>query len=282
MNFKAAANQLNISPSALSRRIQKLEQQIGMRLLDRTTRHVKLTLAGKQFLVRAQEILTNVDELVLSLKGETASRMSTVTIAIIPSIAHRILPAALHRFHERYPTTRVTIKDMTTNEVDADFGITSFVQHDTSLEFNALLRGDVMAVAPLNHALARRRRVRWSELAHHVVIATWKGAGIRMVMDVDLAKARDRLVPFFEVQQMYTALKFVEAGLGVAPIPAFFLGPREHAELSIAPLIDPVISVDLGTIVSRNHPLRPQVREMLVTLADTCKVQEQLTRIRRN
>jgi DNA-binding transcriptional LysR family regulator len=281
LNFKAAAAQLNISPSALSRRVQKLEEQLDSRLLDRTTRQVRLTLAGKQLLARAQEILTNVDEMILSLSGGSGPRMTTITIAAIPSIAHRLLPAALLNFRARHPTTRVRIRDMTTNEVvdavargEVDFGITSFVQEDTGLEFLPLLRGTVMAVMPPGHPLEKKKEVPWADFSDQVVIATWKGAGMRMVMDVDLAKEHDRVTPFYEVRQMYTALKFVEAGLGVAPIPSFLLSPRDRKELSVRPLMNPSVSVDLGAVVPRNQQMRPLARDMLAALKQACDSDE--------
>jgi DNA-binding transcriptional LysR family regulator len=74
---------------------------------------------------------------------------------------------------------------------------------------------------------------------------------------------------------MYTALKFVEAGLGVAPIPSFLLSPRDRKELRVIPLVEPVVSVDLGAVIPRNQQLRPQAREMLAALAEACRGEEQ-------
>jgi DNA-binding transcriptional LysR family regulator len=277
LNFKAAAAQLNISPSALSRRVQKLEEQLETRLFERTTRQVRLTLAGKQLLARAQAILTNVDEMILSMSGGSAPRVTMITIAAIPSIAHRLLPVALRNFRAQHPTTRVRVRDMTTSEVvdavvrgEADFGITSFVQEDSSVEFLPLLRGTVLAVMAKGHPLEKKRQIKWADLAGEAVIATWKGAGIRMVMDVDLAKEHDRVTPFYEVRQMYTALKFAEAGLGISPIPSFLLAPRDRKELAVRPLINPVISVDLGAVVPRNQQMRPLAKDMVAAFRKAC------------
>ena len=163
---------------------------------------------------------------------------------------------------------------MTTNEVvnavssgETAFGITSFVQHDPTLEFRPLLRGRIVAAMPKGHALAGKDRLRWADLRDHAIISTWKGAGIRMVIDVDLARARDRLSPLFEVQQMYTALRFVEEGLGIAPVPDFFLGPNEHERMHVAPLVEPAISVDLGAVLSRRHKMTVMAQHLLDAIA---------------
>lgn len=277
LNFKAAAARLHMSPSALSRRVQKLEDQLGVRLLDRTTRQVTLTLGGRQLLERSAEILAQIDEAVISLKGNDSPRSASIAIAAIPSIAHRLLPHALRQFHARYPATRVSVRDMTTNEVvnavssgETAFGITSFVQYDPTLEFRPLIRGRIVAAMPKGHALADKERLHWADLRDHAVISTWKGAGIRMVIDVDLARARDRLSPLFEVQQMYTALRFVEEGLGIAPVPDFFLGPNEYERLTVAPLVEPAISVDLGAILSRRHKMTLMAQYLLDCIAARC------------
>lgn len=263
LSFSAAAEALNLSPSALSRRILKIEQQLETRLLDRTTREVKLTLAGKQFLDRAHEILGNVEELVTAIRGEGAPRASSVTIASIPSVASNVLPDAMRLFSERYPHVRLKIKDMTTNDVleavqagEAEFGITSYGTFEDSLEFVPVVRAAYVLVVPRNHELANAQSVRWSELGDHRVISTWKGSGVRMVMDVELAKVGRRLSWYYEVQQMYTVLALVERGLGIAPVPSFFVSTRDARDMSAIPLIDPIVWVDLGLVKQRDRPLR--------------------------
>jgi len=268
MNFKAAAEMLNMSPSALSRRIVKIETQLGTKLLERTTREVKLTLAGKQFLDRAHEILANIDQLVTVIKNEGAPRSTSVTIASIPSVASNVLPDAMRTFSEAHPTVRLKIKDMTTNDVldavqsgEAEFGITSYGTFDDALDFVPIIRAAYILVAPKDHELAGRRSVAWGELVEHRVISTWKSSGVRMVMDVELAKIGKRLNWYYEVQQMYTVLALVERGLGIAPVPSFFFSTRDARDMRAIPLIEPILWVDLGLVRRRGQTLRPHAAE---------------------
>ena len=263
LSFTVAAEQLNISPSALSRRVLKLERQLEATLLARTTREVKLTLAGKQFLERSQEILQSIDELVTLIRGEGSPRASSVTIASIPSLASSTVPDAMLEFNRRHPNIRLKFKDMTTNDVmaavqsgDADFGITSYGAMEGALEFVPLIRGAYVLVVPKDHPLAARQSLAWSELEDHRVVSTWKGSGVRMVMDVELAKAGRRLAWSYEVQQMYTVLAFVAHGLGIAPVPSFFISARDLRDLAAIPLLDPLLWVDLGLVRHRDQPLR--------------------------
>lgn len=264
LSFSKAADELNISPSALSRRISKLERQFETRLLNRTTREVKLTLAGKQFIDRAHEILGNVDQLVTVIRGAGSMRSSSVTVASIPSVASSALPDAMRAFSEKHPLIRLKIKDMTTNDVleavqsgEADFGITSFGTFENGLDFLAIVRAAFVLVVPRDHVLATRQSIAWAELSEHKVISTWKGSGVRMVMDVELAKSGLRLNQYYEVQQMYTVLALVERGLGIAPVPSFFVSSRDARDMAAIPLLDPIVWVDLGLVKSREQTLRP-------------------------
>lgn len=275
LNFKVAAEALNMSPSALSRRILKIETQLETKLLERTTREAKLTLAGKQFLDRANEILSNIDQLVAVVKNEGAPRATSVTIASIPSVASNVLPDAMRNFSELYPNVRVKIKDMTTNDVldsvqsgEAEFGITSYGTFDDALDFVPIVRAAYILVVPKDHALVERRSVAWAELVDHRVISTWKSSGVRMVMDVELAKIGRRLSWYYEVQQMYTVLALVERGLGIAPVPSFFFSTRDARDMRAIPLIEPILWVDLGLVKRRDQQLRPHAAAFWDVMVD--------------
>lgn len=275
LSFKLAADALNVSPSALSRRIQKLESQLKTRLLLRTSREVKLTLAGKEFLTRSQDILGDLDELVLAMTGSGLRRASTVTVATIPSMAPILFPQAIAAFSKVYPGTRIRIMDVTTNEVldavergDADFGITSFKPDEIDVVYAELRREPFVAVMRRDHPLARKRAIRWKELEGYPVISTWKGAGIRMRLDFALAKD-DTSVPWtYEVQQIYTALSFADAGLGIATVPGFF---APYRDLAAVPLTEPKVDADLGTVRSKHHKLGRQANEFWELLHEMTK-----------
>jgi DNA-binding transcriptional LysR family regulator len=75
---------------------------------------------------------------------------------------------------------------------------------------------------------------------------------------------------------MYTALRFVEEGLGVAPVPDFFLGRHEHERLHVVPLFEPAISVDLGVILSRRHKMTTMGAHLLDAIAAICTPKPQV------
>ncbi|WYX35282.1 LysR family transcriptional regulator [Achromobacter xylosoxidans] len=129
-SFRAAAEDLNLSQPALSRRIDKLEDLLGARLLERTTRRVALTHVGRIFLERARGAIDELERAVLSIGDLAAQRGGLVTVACVPSVAYYFLPAIIHDYAARFPRIRVRIIDETAHTVlnsvvtgRADFGI---------------------------------------------------------------------------------------------------------------------------------------------------------------
>src|SRR3982750_2562670 len=110
-SFRKAAETLHLSQPAFSRRIEKLEEALGVRLLDRTPRRVNLTSVGRNFDRKVQQILEDLDHSLLAIRGVAATRMGEVTIACVPSTVYYFLSHAIRRYHERYPKGRVKVFD---------------------------------------------------------------------------------------------------------------------------------------------------------------------------
>src|SRR4051812_6121057 len=116
-NFRKAAEEVHISQPAFSRRIDKLEQALGVRLLERTTRRVALTAVGRDFARKVGQLLEDLDNTLLGTRGVAATRMGEVAIACVPSTVYYFLPHVIRRYHERYPKIRVKVLDAGANEV---------------------------------------------------------------------------------------------------------------------------------------------------------------------
>jgi DNA-binding transcriptional LysR family regulator len=131
-NFRKAAESVHLSQPAFSRRIDKLEQALGVRLLERTTRRVELTTVGREFERKVRDLLDELDTTLLAVRGVAATRMGEVTVACVPSTVNYYLTQVIQRYHEDNPKVRVRVFDAGANEVlaavarsEADFGLTS-------------------------------------------------------------------------------------------------------------------------------------------------------------
>lgn len=265
LSFRAAAETLNISASALSRRIRKLETRLGTQLLVRTTREVKMTPAGTQICLRAQDVLADVETL-LTVGGKRGRYVPHVTIACTNSHAQVVMPGAVARFGEEFPDTPVHVLGLSAAEIlqavrrgEADFGIADLGLQESGLDFHPIFTERIVLAVPRNHRLAVNREVKWDQLSKERFIAVWKGAPIRVLMDFELAKARKSVSIFHEVRNQHTALGFVAAGLGVSAATELAVTTFSR-DLRGVPLVAPAIQCPRALVRARGRIMRPGAR----------------------
>ena len=269
-NFRRAAETVHLSQPAFSRRIDKLEQALGTRLLERTTRRVSLTTVGRDFLRKASALLDDLDATLLALQGVAATRMGEVTLACVPSTVYYYVSQVVRRFREHFPRVRVKVLDAGANEVlrlvlrgEADFGLDFVGSQEPDLEFIMLHEERFVLACRRDHALAKKRRVAWAELAAHEFISVTQESGNRLLIDQALAGVPVRPVSVCEAQHVTTLLGLVEAGLGVAAVPAMAMPPgQDHPLLVSVPLDEPVVTRRVGLIRRRGRALAPAAQPL--------------------
>ncbi|MFT4736773.1 MAG: LysR family hydrogen peroxide-inducible transcriptional activator [Cyclobacteriaceae bacterium] len=117
LNFKRAAEHLHISQPALSVQIQKLEDEIGIRLFDRASSPLTLTEDGTRFLIRAQDIVTRTKQLTEFVRDTKTNYSGTLTIGIIPTLAPFLLPLFSQSLQTDYPELQLIIKELITEQI---------------------------------------------------------------------------------------------------------------------------------------------------------------------
>ena len=278
-SFRAAAEAIHLSQPAFSRRIDKLEEALGVRLLDRTTRRVTLTAVGRDFARKTRVWLDDLDGMLMGLGDVAARRMGEVTIACVPSAVYYFLPQVVKRYHERFPKIRVKVHDASANEVlvavaqgDADFGLNFIGSQEAEIEFKPVLAERFVAACRRDHVLARRKKVSWAELGQHDFMSVGKTSGNRLLMDLALANVPDRPQCLYEAKHVTTLLGLVEAGLGVAAVPSLAMPGKDHPTLVSIPLIEPVVTRQMGLIKRRGKSLSPAAQQLYDLLVATRSV----------
>jgi len=268
-NFRKAAEAVHLSQPAFSRRIDKLEQALGVRLLERTTRRVALTTVGRDFERKVRELLDDLDSTLLGIRGVTATRMGVVTVACVPSTVYYYFSRVIREYHELCPRVRVRVLDSGANDVlaavtrgEADFGINFVGAQEGELEFKSLVEDRFVAACRRDHPIARLRRVTWAQLATHDVISVSQSSGNRLLLDQALAGVPGRPQSVYETQHITTSLGLVEAGLGVAAVPAMAMPGPDHPLLVSVPLVDPVVTRKVGLIRRRGRNLSPAAQQL--------------------
>lgn len=163
-NFTRAAEELNLSQSALSRAIQKLEEWVGQPLFERMPREVVLTDLGELLLQRAREILKLVEDTVSELSD--AGRRGRVRLGAIPTIAPYFLPAVLGSFASAHPDISVMLQEDTTDVLlkrcshgEIDLAIVAQPIPAKDLEVMPLFAEELLLVVPVGHPLEAARRI---------------------------------------------------------------------------------------------------------------------------
>lgn len=272
-SFTAAASQLHVSQSSLSRAVADLERVLGAQLLERDTRNVQLTAAGTEALRIADQILgahrAGMKELERFLLGESG----TVAVATLPSVAAVLLPRAISQFRSRRPHVAVRIMDGPERTVldrvtsgDADFAITTAGEPSAQLEHRPLVRDRFVAVLPTGHELAGRDEVTWEDLARHPYLAIGQDSSVRRLADATFAQIDARVTPAAEARSVATVGGLVAAGLGVAAMPALVLPLLGTASFVLRPLARPVVHRRLDVVMRARRTVPLAADRFLDTL----------------
>lgn len=263
-SFNKAAAQLHLTQTALTRRIQKLEGYLGTRLLDRTTRSVDLTAAGRDFLPQARAIVNDMTAAIVQMKQSSSPSGGVLTLACVPSMTVHVIPGLIHDFANLYPGTRIRLLDGTSDQVRqsvihrrAELGIAvNGPAHPELMETN-LFDDPLVLICQDTHELHARKSITWSDLKSVDLIMVSNFVATRIFTDYQLAKKGIELRSRFEVQHHATAINLVAAGVGAAILPASTYRPGDRTHVRVVPIIQPVVKRKVALIRKRNSPLSP-------------------------
>jgi len=272
-SFLRAAELLNLSQPALSRRVQKLESIVGAPLLERTTRSVRLTPAGQEMVPLLRRMLDEMDGSLLGAMAQGERQSGRLTLASIPSATVRFLPEVLQHFGEEYRNVRVRVLDLSATECaqavrtgEAEFGIALPLSTDAELVFDALHDDPYGLVCRKDDPLANIAAPTWSDLAGQRLVTVHSGSGNRMTLDAGLARAGLELRWFYEVTRLSSAIALVDAGLGPSVLPKLACMGPEARDLVWRPIQGDSVFRTIGVLRRPNAPLSPAAIRLLALL----------------
>lgn len=274
-NFHRAAETLNMSQPALSRRIQKLEAAVGAQLFERTTRQVAPTAVGRELTPLVRRLLDEFDTSLFSFRDMGMRRGGLVTMACLPTAAFYFLPAVIRDFNEEFPNIRFRILDLTANDGlhavsrgEVEFGINFMGGASAELDFLPLVDDPFVLAALKDHPLMGMNEVRWSDLQSYRLITVDRSSGNRTLMDSALARSNLQMKWFYETTHLSTSLGLVEAGLGISVLPRLATPFKEHPILTTRPLVSPSISRTIGVVSRRGANVSPPAQHFIEMLTN--------------
>ena len=270
-SFTRAAESVHIAQPAVSQQIRRLEEEIGMALVERTTRRVTLTDAGELLVVRARRILTELDAAKTELQALSGMYAGHVTIGAMHTMGPVDLSLALALFSERHPNVRFTVREHSSEEmaemlrVDGlDLAFLSVTERIEShgLGLHQLVSEELVVLLPRSHPLGQRHQVRMAELADEQFISFRAGARLRELLFAAGREAHFEPHVTVESNESQRVRRLVSRGLGVAILPRSDAeGPG--ADVAVATLSEPALRRDITLAWREGRRHAPAAAEFL-------------------
>lgn len=242
--FSVAAERCHVSASAFSQMIGRLEQQVGARLFDRTTRHVSLTPEGEVFSEGAHRIAAEIRGTVHELRDRVQRKTGRVSLAAPPSLAADWLPRQMALFRDRHPGIALRLWDVVADRClemirrgDVDFGLNALPGQETEFEARRLFDEPFFVICPDGDPLTARKGVKLKDLKGRACIQTVRSGSVwqetqRLVQQADMRDTG------FEVNQLGTLGGLVANGFGIGLVPESALMLCRRKGLAAVPITE--------------------------------------------
>ncbi len=227
-SFAAASKELGLSASAVSQLVSELEDTLGFRLFDRTTRRVALSSAGREMLGQAQSTMRNIG-LVESFATDVRNRSAGVVRIGAPLVlASTLLPAAVRTFKERHPKVAIYIRDVPVEAMvdriangDLDLALGPDRPPDQAATSESVFASPWVLWCTPNHPLASKRKLRWRDLKSADLVAAGRDHEVSVAQMRSNSADSHTVLPADVVENISTALGIAAEGLAATLSPAY-------------------------------------------------------------
>jgi DNA-binding transcriptional LysR family regulator len=229
LHFGKAAAQLGMAQPPLSQQIKTLENIVGYRLFDRTTRGVRLTAVGQYLLEQARKTLERVDQDIEMARRLGKGQEGVLSVGFSGSVMFTRLPFVIERYRRLYPKVELHLQELVTTEQMCalkegalDLGFLRDGEQDSAVTIEPLISERFVAILPKQHPLAARTSLRPADLREEPFVFYARKMGPlafdRMIACCEADGFRPRIVQ--DTPQWPTAVRLIAAGLGVSIAPA--------------------------------------------------------------
>lgn len=258
-SFARAAERVHLSPSGISMLVRELEQQVGAKLFERTTRSLTLTDAGRRLVPFAERVVEQLRDLDEAVRGSQAAIRSRLNVAATPIVATSLLPTVIRGFGHSHPHVRVHVADGDVEtgrqallSGEADIGLGFFVKPAVGLVRDSVRRFRLMCISPPESLTKKPGPSRtWRSLAGVPLVCLPPGNPVQALIETHLPRGRMRREDRTAMNFMGTLIAMVAAGLGHGVVPSFVLEECLRQGLKVSMLVEPVVHLDLYAVTRR-------------------------------
>src|SRR5579871_114171 len=260
-HFGRAAASCFVSQPTLSAQLKKLEQSLGVQLIERAPNNVCLTPAGAEIVARARRILEASDEVVTLARSQRDPLAGRLAVALLPTIGPYLLPRVLPSIRKALPRLELRLYEYRTSPMleklhagELDVGILALPVEAGGLESRELYREPFLVALPERHALAGHERIRVSDLKDEPLLLLEDGHCLRDQALEVCSRGGARESQDFRATSLETLRQMVAAGAGVTLLPQLASrGAYGHARGVVTrPFARPVPSRQIGAVWRRS------------------------------
>jgi len=277
--FSQAGQVIGLSQSAVSHSIKELENEMGIRLLDRTTREVVLTEAGIQLASRLERLLEELNTTLLDVRRYGQQRSGTVRVAASQTISAHLMPQCLAASQIHFPDIKVMLRDrpqqwvlQSIHNAEVDFGIVIGPLLSEEFACEAILDEPFLLLCRQDDPLTQQQVVSWQMLNQRLLVLQDYTSGSRVLIDEALKSQQVRAEIVQEIGHPATLYPMVEAGIGISILPALALPLPQGRPLLVRRMV-PEINRTIMLVRRKNRSLTPaadaiwqEVRQQAVLL----------------
>ncbi len=265
-SIRAAADRLFVTPSALSRELQRLEQDLGVRLFERRARGMALTAAGKIYLNHVRDVLNGVERMHSELDALQNLLRGHVDLMSVEGYASDFLAPAVAQFQNDHPDITFSLRITAANAIvaglvngEADIGLVFDLRPTRDLRSVLHLHVPLLAVMTPGHPLARRKSLSLAQLAQQRLALPDTSFGVRRLIDLQSQMSGVHLAPALETNSLAVLRGFARNGGGLTLLSSMSIRHELAAgQLAGIPLSDPLLAqggIDVCVLAQRTLPV---------------------------
>ena len=263
-SFNRAAEKLSRTQPAITLAVKQLEEFIGLKLIERTTRSVSTTTEGENFLPIAERLVRDFDAAIHDLRATSERRSGHVSMAVVPSVATNLLPEIIKIFAAEFPGINLHLDDDSSRGVqhrvernEVDFGIGSMWKPNKELQFTPLFADKLELICHRDHELAQNTAaIAWTQLDNVTFLDT--GITKTLVARHDAGESK------FNFPNITTLVAMLRSNLGVSVLPSLAV-PKSTNDLVSRSLV-PSESRNIYLITRKGWTLSPAAEAMIDTI----------------
>jgi DNA-binding transcriptional LysR family regulator len=222
-SVSAAAERLNVAPSAVSRSIARLESALDTLLFERRARGMRLNSAGELLAVHAKRVRQDIERVVAEIESLRGLQTGTVRVTSTEGFASEFLPQVIADFQREHGGIRFALEVRTQTEIpqllrhgDMDIGVTFGTSSERDIRVELRHPAPIFAVMAPDHALATRRQLSLSQVLAYPIVMPPHNSTLRQLLDISCARQGLQLDPVLMANRLDMMIAFAAAGGGIA------------------------------------------------------------------